>query len=632
MFDESSMHPAHLRIETVVESLFMRPKRLACLDACLQHPVWVFETRNAKQSDDYNSESPKRLAVSILLADLADLWGPINLKYSETETANVAEIAIRGGTIRRSEPSVPSSCLPNETECHWYSWLGKSPRLEDQGSLSTTGRLLIGALGNACQLPEEFLQDSSTCNSRAYAHMFPEYELGTKPPSWNIDSKSGQVSGGKYINITYGQTWKFDAGWTLKQIIIEDWLEDVSKSEMHRPNPCYLDYMVVIETSPCSGHSRRLSLWQLIASNAVDRYVSGILELESREDFQTLKAYGLCSIFADIWREKLSETHRRLVMKIIYGLLRILRHTGVAEDGSLRTWDITSQNRIDGRRINPKWTSMVKDDTISASFAVMTDRCFKFNNVPCADPSYQQDSVLLTKICITMDRPAKREPWTPKDINQWRVMQSQELSAVDDPRIIAIEEARLKSRPDFSSLEMRQSSRGAEIGFSDFKFANIQEQRKLRVSTRSALGIAIYDTVRQMKETRLKQDGPRNMLCNRCVDFRNGKGNRIGTLTLQFHEHILRINLSGLSENHPLPVGWDAYRDSRIAKLWKKAKGKARKLDAAAIDGVKIRFTNPLPWLVEPDTEEEAFREYAVEHIRGGDAADGQKILTVHVH
>ena len=640
VFDETSMHPSHLRIEAVGESLFMRPKRLACLDACLQHPVWVFEKRSSKEPDSSYNERPNRFAVSIFLADLADLWGPIKLTYSENETSSLAEIKIRGGTIRKSEPRDSSSRLPNETECHWHDWLDTSARLEGNGNLSTTGRLLIGTTGNTMQRPKKSPLGSSACNRRSYAQMFQEFELGTKLPSWNLDTKNGQLSAGKYVNITYGQTWKFDAGWTLKQVIIEDWLENVSESERHRPKPFYLDYMVVIETSRCSGHSRRLSLWQLIARNAVDGYVSGLLEDEtSREEFRVLKSYGFDTSFADIWHEKLSNRYRTLVVSIVRGLLLNMRHTGVAEDGSLQTWDITSRNRIDGRRIDPNWTTMVKDDTISACFAVMTHNCFRFDGVPHADPRYHQDSVLFTKICVTVDKSARREARGTKDMNRWRVVQPETQNAIDYHRMRVIEEARLMSRPDFSSIEIAHSSTKAEFGFGEnlgntrINTAEIQRQRELKVSTRSSREITPqHNNFRRDQETSPAQRGSKEMFCDRCMEFKNGKGNRIGNLTLRFHGPTMRINLSRLSENQPLPVGWDSRKDSRITKLSKKAKGKVSEVDGVAIKWVKRHFSTPLPWMIRPDAEDQAFREYAVEHLRGGDVEDCQKILTVHVY
>jgi hypothetical protein len=68
------------------------------------------------------------------------------------------------------------------------------------------------------------------------------------------------MSAGQYVTLTYGQTWKFSAGWFLKDVIVEDWLEGINGGPCHHPNACYLDYLVVLEISRCKGHRRRISL------------------------------------------------------------------------------------------------------------------------------------------------------------------------------------------------------------------------------------------------------------------------------------------------------------------------------------------------------------------------------------
>ena len=53
----------------------------------------------------------------------------------------------------------------------------------------------------------------------------------------------------------YGQTWKFSTAWTLKDVIVQDWIEDIRADTFHCPKPFYMDYMVVLDISCCTGHS-----------------------------------------------------------------------------------------------------------------------------------------------------------------------------------------------------------------------------------------------------------------------------------------------------------------------------------------------------------------------------------------
>ena len=628
---EQSGLPTSLRIETTDDFVLLEPKRLACLDACLQHSIWAFGMSVPRStSAALDGEIPDRFLVSVYLADLADLWGPIDLRFEENDKASVSEIRMRGGVIRRTDASSLNGFYQNETNCHWYSWMQGSPGLRPTESLPTTGRLLIGAVADKCGNSETLVPGCTTCGGQSCVLAAREFELKTKISSWNIDSRTGQITAGKYANLTCGQTWKFDAGWTLKETIVEDWMENIEKSKRHQPKPFYLDYMIVIETSRCSGHSRRLSLWQIITSNVLDGYVNGILDPQARAEFKILKGYGCSSSFATIWRQKLSSREKSLTKHVVYMLLENLRCTGVGEDGSLQSWDVTSCDRIDGRRIKTNWTPMVKDDTSSATFAIITNECFRYAGTPRRSSQYDVDPVLSTQLCITVSRPVRHKYHSTRDFTQWRAQQPRELNTLDGVRLDIVEEARLSSGPDLVAIRERQLKRKHNRTFA----VDSDAHRKVDGGVIAARGRfnASPSSNQSHSDFASQPEMPVDMLCGRFLRFKNGKGDQVGKLTLRFHGNMTLINLSRISTKQPLPVGWETRKESIIAAFPRKIKGKARELDEAAIEWFKRKVTNPLPWMIEPDAGSETVEEYAVEHLRGGNLAKNQKVLSVHVY
>jgi hypothetical protein len=83
--------------------------------------------------------------------------------------------------------------------------------------------------------------------------------------------------------------------------------------------------------------------------------------------------------------------------------LEIFRSTGVGEDGLLQAWDLTSTDRLDGRRFKPPWCSMVKDDLSSATFALIANVCLSKSSPKRRhmSSSYKTSVILKTTLCIT---------------------------------------------------------------------------------------------------------------------------------------------------------------------------------------------------------------------------------------
>ncbi|TEY32608.1 hypothetical protein BOTCAL_0715g00040 [Botryotinia calthae] len=191
-----------------------------------------------------------------------------------------------------------------------------------------------------------------------------EFEHATRPPSWRINERTAQASGGQYFNITLGYMYKFDAGWTLKDVILEDWVDAGKTDISHVPNPYLMDCLVVLDFSCCSGHARRISLWTLLKDPAIGKYLNqqcnnGVDEFGNITTL--LDGLGSADSLTSIWTTILV-TQRKLLISSFKAILKILKFTGVGDDKKLQVWDITSHDRIDGRRLDPRWSSFVKDD------------------------------------------------------------------------------------------------------------------------------------------------------------------------------------------------------------------------------------------------------------------------------
>ncbi|KAA8564276.1 hypothetical protein EYC84_011220 [Monilinia fructicola] len=403
-----------LQIEAPGGNICLAARRLKCLHGLLKQPVWAFNfvpTDSRPLEVDYDG-----FYISITVDDFAELWGPLRLNYAENSVvATVASIETRGGTILAVDPIEHNvKALDDETLCHWFSWLDVSEYQKHQDkvtSTDTTKRLLIGmhslySHGQKHQKrrirPKLEISEKCICVD-TYSLQYADFELSTKIPSWTLDAKSFQVSGGKYATLTVGFTYKFDAGWTLKDAILESWVDAAKDDPSHVPNPHHMDYLVVLDICRCSGHARRISLWTLLQSPDLRDFFRQSLEFGV---FQEIEAAILQSVL-------------NFAFKLV---LRTLRCTGVGEDGLLQVWDITSMPRIDGRRIDPQWTRMVQDDIGCATFGIITRTCRKYKPpVRAHDPPPKPLPVLYTQVCITAKKKLNQTEDAQK---QWEVPSS----------------------------------------------------------------------------------------------------------------------------------------------------------------------------------------------------------------
>jgi hypothetical protein len=94
--------------------IVFRPRRLACLAPFIGDDGWAFSVAGADA--DFGSE----YAISTLLTDFDDLWGPSRAVYAREDSENAVEINTFGGNLVavNGEVSDELSPLPDEVRCY----------------------------------------------------------------------------------------------------------------------------------------------------------------------------------------------------------------------------------------------------------------------------------------------------------------------------------------------------------------------------------------------------------------------------------------------------------------------------------------------------------------------------------
>ena len=658
-----------LAIEVPGGLIFMTPRRLLCLDAFIKNPVWTFST--VPGFDPILSEvQAKRYYLSIFLADFADLWGPLLLRFLGDSTDLVSEITVRGGTIQAVSPANQSIIVrANETLCHWYGWMDIiSDKLAGQPKhIFPMQRLLIGTPGddNSDTLKDPILLISNkTCACKArkrYSDSHNAFELNTKVSSWSVAERTAQISGGAYVNVLYGHTWKFNASWTLKDVIVLDWVDHI-REPSHLPKPFYLDYRVVLNISRCTGHSRRMSLWDLLREGSLRRYLREAFSQSFCTDFEILvQLFPSEASFVDVWRS-IQKEGQEMLKTVAKEILTILRSTGLGEDGYLQAWDVTSFDRLDGRKVKPSWSTMVKDDSACATFAIITDKCIRFTGST-TPPSPKLASgvfstILSTAICITTPEPLvsyERHFYTSQNslqgdelrpewalnsttFKQWKVKLSEDPpSSLESSRRQLLESARNEAGPDPEALAKTESRQFARLlrdqkrclnGNVTIQPPNIPPQAS-RATTSRTPSERISDEHGSLNGHAISRSGShigRNLICDGALDFKNGKGETIGLL---FLEPPQSIDLYTITEGSSLTARWEERKPGFLSAI----KAKEKVIDSRFMGWAERRMRGVLPWAVSrvANMYADAAEPFAVEHIRGGNLGTGQKILQTYI-
>ncbi|TGO45228.1 hypothetical protein BOTNAR_0687g00020 [Botryotinia narcissicola] len=628
-----------LHIECPEGALFLAARRLKCLNGLLKQPVWALSF--IPENSNLSKVECDGFYLSSSIDHLAELWGPLRLRCTEAST--VSSIETRGGRLLSTEHCT-SSIHPLESEvlCHWSSWI-EANSFENTAPIDTAKLLLIGVrpIPQASQqfqrLPRFNTIDQCDCPDRYISHpRHREFELGTRPPNWKIKEKTAQASGGQYLTITLGVKYKFDAGWTLKDVILEDWVNAGKMDASHIPNPYLMDCLAVLDFSCCSGHARRISLWALLKDSATRGYLYQKCN-DGGDEFMDVTNLldGLASVdsLSSIWT-MISAIQRKLLISSFKAILKILKFTGIGDDKKLQAWDITSHDRIDGRILAPRWSSFVKDDSNSATFAVITRTCLTYNQ---SDDQTSRNTVLQTQLCITAARKitslaaskenAKTQDNQPSSSatfsSRWTVNRSQPMDA--QPRQSADGYQTMNTDPLEPPPAVQNDAEKTLLE----RIKNKQRGRQIESDAASQPSFAENDPSPSRKRVKLEPHNmpPSAIKHGPILPIRNSLGRKVGNLSLK---PATPIDLTLLTNETTLQAKWEEV--SRI-NLIENLKEKEAQLDKS-ISSWARKANGFIPRLIGrvAPLEEDLGPSDVIEYIRPGILTEYQRLINVFIH
>ncbi|TGO14656.1 hypothetical protein BTUL_0050g00510 [Botrytis tulipae] len=642
-----------LHIECPGGTLFLTSRRLKCLNGLLKQPVWSvsFIPKDSKLSKVVCDG----FYLSSSIDHFAELWGPLRLDSSGALTAS--SIETHGGRILSAEYQT-SSIRPLESEvlCHWSSWM-EANSFEDATPIDTTKLLLIGVRDisqTAGKLPSSlrtYETDSCNCSDKYISQpRHREYELGTRPPNWKIKERTAQASGGQYLTIALGVTYKFDAGWTLKDVILEDWVEAGKTDASHTPNPYLMDCLAVLDFSCCSGHARRISLWALLKDLDTRGFVYRRFGYEIENPVETARLLDeLISVdsLSSIWTT-MPVIQREFLIFGLKEILKILKFTGIGDDKKLQAWDITSSNRNDGRRLAPRWSSFVKDDINSATFAVITRDCIRYSQSN--DQAPLTDTVLQTQLCITAAKKINRSLVASEEHAETQETQSSSSAtfssrwAVHRCRVMDVKSRQSRDRYRTMNTDSGQPPPANQFDAEGKLLDRIRNNQKRRQIGSNATSQSSFNgndpptsasrhpagnSSPSRKRVKLEPHNmpPSAIKHGPILPIRNSLGRKVGNLSL---EPATPIDLTLLTNETTLQAKWEEV--SRI-NLIENLKEKEAQLDKS-ISSWARKSNGFIPSLIGriAPLEEDLGPPDVVEYIRPGNLTAYQKLVNVYVH
>ena len=399
IFGESS---DYFVIHVATRHMTLARYRLGCLHEFLGGPVWAFKCTSQVLTQEH-----KTFYLATSLADFDDLWGPLCLHYTGNDRKKIVSISTRAGSLRKVNSNVTMakdvSREHGEILCHWKAWTDDTVISYTDLFPDEFQNLLIGLPVAPARLQTVIESPPpAECGCRVVSSQsYEKFILGTERHFYQAEGRTAQLGVSKWISLNLSQTWKVHPGLTVKDVIANDWADPNHK----HPEPEYLDWYTVIETSQYTGHSQRISLWGLIKCPGVLNYVQEKLG----KDFWKLCHLHQQSSFQQTWKSARSDS--RIVLKETIGLLlgKLLK-TGV-KGNELLLWDVSSYSGTHvgpiGRIFRPRWYHLAKDSDSTATFAVLTDSCFDHpqQNITqwpwnVISSSRWFDKVLYTEFCV----------------------------------------------------------------------------------------------------------------------------------------------------------------------------------------------------------------------------------------
>lgn len=394
MYLETTLGHFSIPCDVTGTSIIMARRTLRCLGGYLRdRPVWVFQT--IKEASPLLSEP---LYISATLHDFADVFGPVWQTTASQNSSAVLKYNVGKGFIvpwrRNSRDPI---LLPGEVFCHWTEDI---ENLEGADNFPRSyERLLIGA--GKFLTPNwhcRTTQDDFTREMRAKKLC---RAFGTSYPSKYRESQTVQVGfASSYgVGLNYSEEYKRREGVTLKDAVVASWTSEAEGRDIQ-----IIKHLYGVEVSACTDNARRRSLFQILQSTTLKRYLRDHTEIKRSELEKYLQALDSDDVDSFIRRYK---RNRKSFGKILAKCFEVLKGTGTDSDLCLTAFwspDNGGIYAVQYPHVRHRWTGILADSPDTCTFAIVTNVCLELLD---GDPACRDEytassswSVLETSIVI----------------------------------------------------------------------------------------------------------------------------------------------------------------------------------------------------------------------------------------
>lgn len=358
------------------QAVTFAPRTLQCLDGFLDGAkVWVFHEIEAIFNLD------ERLYLSAQPETFRDIWGPM-WRVLDTHASTTRYDLEHGSIIMletdSSDERLTTSVIPNDDEqlCHWLSSrVAKIPRKSNYYPRIEKRWLLIGASRKFALRYNETCFCSSSEVTRHFRQINCLHAPETSDSARHIDAEAVgfNVTGGIGPAIGYQMTSKITAGRTWKESMVKRWtLEKTGR------NPHTLFMTRGIEMSFCTGHSRRVRIIDLLATETMKKLVKALSPIEDRNAERVvysaflLNPCNLISLYYD-------HDAKKSVADLIGCCLQALSETGTKpqHDAPLSALWMNDKTQwvVEFPRKYYKWSGLVQDCRDNCALVVLESQC-----------------------------------------------------------------------------------------------------------------------------------------------------------------------------------------------------------------------------------------------------------------
>jgi len=366
-----------LRLPVLTCSL--RP--LSCLREFLDdNKVWVFGFEN-DQLPSQPVDKPPRLSILTHIDTFADVWGPVwsfsvgnKFPSDRFQQYNLS----RGRIYPLYEiGNGPVYGIKDAVVCHWDQFLptGDEETPQNRKYLRKNDILLIGAnLWQNHQCKYKFSR-----YDRDYGSGLAD--LGTARPEWRPETWTVGIAGGQYLTVNTNVTRKKYPGTTLKENI---WAK--FKYDPRDANIEYLNQLLGVEISHCSGNARRVKLKDLFLIRRVKNRLNVYKPDWATTNWGQLFAHALeDSNFATmrtVWNNQEIPEIRENIADLVCKLLWDLNHTGERDPHFVAAYynRPNPEKQIELQIQTNTWGKCLRDSTLVATYAVVGETCLKYSS------------------------------------------------------------------------------------------------------------------------------------------------------------------------------------------------------------------------------------------------------------